>query len=166
MTWADAKNFCENMGGHLVTITDAGEQAFVKSLLENESTPKNSYWMGGYKDNSNKWIWTNGENWNYSNWGYDQPDGDGKALMMYCNSANGWSLGSWNDIPDDGNGIWGDSWFFSTDKFGLICEWDSGGNLDSILEEKFSMTGIEMPKYGIIEDEQLSFVYTPDEDQK
>lgn len=132
MTWNDAKTFCENLGGHLVTITDSGEQTFVKSLLENEQTPKNSYWMGGYKDSSNKWIWTTGETWYYSSWGHNQPDGDGKALMMYCSTANGWKLGDWNDIPDDGNGIWGDRAFFTTDKFGFICEWDNINQNDDI----------------------------------
>ncbi len=122
-SWEDAKTFCENLGGHLVTITDESEQIFVKSLLENEQTPKNSYWMGGYKDSSNEWTWITGETWNYSSWGNGQPDGDGEALMMYCSTANGWELGDWNDFPAEGeNG----QDFFGLENFGFICEWDIG----------------------------------------
>lgn len=41
MTWEEAKTYCESMGGHLLTITDSGEQAFVEHLLANGS--KNNF---------------------------------------------------------------------------------------------------------------------------
>ncbi len=48
MTWEEAKAYCESLGGHLVVITDADEQAAVEGLLKEKGT-KNSYWMGGFK---------------------------------------------------------------------------------------------------------------------
>jgi len=133
MTWEDAKVYCESIGGHLVTITDENEQSVVENLLVDKDS-KNSYWLGGFKDDNDDWQWITNETFDYQHWGDWQPDGDGSALMMYCSKANGWALGDWNDIPADGNGIWGDEGFFSTDKFGFICEWDGGGNLDSLMD--------------------------------
>ena len=37
MTWTEAKAYCESLGGHLATITSAGEQAFIESIINNES---------------------------------------------------------------------------------------------------------------------------------
>ena len=37
MTWQQAKEKCESLGGHLVTITSQGEQNFVSKLLTNGS---------------------------------------------------------------------------------------------------------------------------------
>lgn len=130
MTWADAKAYCENLGGHLVVITDEDEQSFVENLLGGGT--KNSYWLGGENVGGN-WSWVTGEKFSYQNWGYLQPDGDGTALMAYRSEDNGWPLGDWNDVPADGNGIMGDEDFFATDKFGFICEWDNTGDIDALM---------------------------------
>lgn len=53
MTWDEAKAYCENLGGHLVTITDSEEQTFIESLLVNGT--KNSYWLGGFRNENNAW---------------------------------------------------------------------------------------------------------------
>ena len=38
MTWTEAKAYCENLGGHLITINDSTEnEYFVKSKMERES---------------------------------------------------------------------------------------------------------------------------------
>ena len=119
LTWEEATAYCEARGGYLVTITDLDEQNFVKGLLEENGT-KNSYWMGGYKNVSGSWEWITDETWDYTNWGYYQPDGDGNALMMYYSTANNWPLGVWNDL--DSSGVNGQS-FFGLENFGFICEW-------------------------------------------
>ena len=123
-TWEEAKNYCENLGGHLAVITNANEQVAVQNLLTQNGT-KNSYWLGGYKNDSGDWEWITNETFNYDNWGWNQPDGDGTALMMYNKAVNAWSLGDWNDIPSDGNGRNKDEPFFTPENFGFICEWDT-----------------------------------------
>ena len=50
MSWTEAKEYCENLGGHLATITSPEEQESVESLLK--SGLKNSYWLGGLKSSS------------------------------------------------------------------------------------------------------------------
>ena len=120
MTWNEAKAYCEERGGHLVTVTDSSEQEFIQNLLADGS--KNSYWMGGYKNTDGSWKWITDENWSYTNWSYRQPDGDGDALMIY-NGYNYYSqVGQWNDFHVDGeNG----QDFFGLDNFGFICEWET-----------------------------------------
>ena len=54
LNWTEASEFCESLGGHLVTITSEAEQKFVESLLQNHN--KNFYWLGAYED-QNQWIW-------------------------------------------------------------------------------------------------------------
>ena len=50
-TWSQAKASCESEGGHLVTITSAGENSFVLNLIKSHGT-KNSYWLGAKLDTS------------------------------------------------------------------------------------------------------------------
>ncbi len=123
-TWSDAEAFCESLGGHLLTITDSYEQAAIESLLAAHSNPKNSYWLGGYKDSNNSWQWITGENWSYSHWAEDEPDNYNEIenrLVFY----QGRDFGRWNDLPENGEiVIWGAD-FFGTENLGLICEWDS-----------------------------------------
>ena len=131
--WEEAKSFCENLGGHLVTITSKEEQNIVENLLANKGT-KNNYWLGGYKDNDNKWKWITEEEFNFTNWSYKDPDnykGVEDALMIY-KERNPWdltNLGDWNDVCKDGS-CDGDLTFFGVDNFGFICEWDNSDTND------------------------------------
>ena len=130
MSWTDAKRACEELGGHLVSITDADEQAFIESLLEKGS--KNQYWIGSYMyENSFRWI--TGETSDYSNWDKRQPDGfDSDGNREYCgqilNKANPKAAESvrfkWNDV-NNSNTLTGEEEFFDTEKVGVICEFES-----------------------------------------
>ena len=163
LTWSDAKTFCENLGGHLVTITDANEQTVIENLLYEQGL-KTDYWIGGYKNDEDLWQWVTDEKFSYSNWEDEQPDnynGAEKFLEIYQ------SVGTWNDMPLYGN-----------KNFGLICEWDSGvsgssalfvddnfigddTSLDSIVESKFTVTQIETPTAeNLAQDSQTLITYT------
>ena len=127
MTWREARNYCRDLGGHLVTITSRGEQNFVEDLLSSDGK-KNCYWLGGYKESKHSWRWVTGESFSYNNWAKGQPDNytsNEDSLMIYRrrnpNSSN--RIGEWNDISYDGE-CNGES-FFGERNFGFICEWDS-----------------------------------------
>ena len=127
LNWHDAKNYCENMGGHLVTITSLNEQIFIYDLLE-ENGNKNCYWLGGRKNAEGVWHWITHEQPAYVNWAKDQPDnftGEEDCVMMYRyhNPSSESTLGQWNDICWDGN--CNNEAFFGIRNFGFICEWDS-----------------------------------------
>lgn len=125
--WYDAKNYCENIGGHLVTITSLSEQIFVCDLIE-ENGNKNCYWLGARKSSNGIWHWITNESLAYVNWAKNQPDnftGEEDSVMMYRwnNPSSSSSLGQWNDICWNGN--CNNEEFFGIQNFGFICEWDS-----------------------------------------
>lgn len=130
MNWSDAKLACEALGGHLVTITDAKEQAFIESLLAKGT--KNQYWIG-LNIYSNSFRWITGETSNYLNWDTGRPDENlSTGRKRYCgqilNKANPNLSGSarfkWNDI-NNLNAVEDQKDFFSTDKIGVICEFEN-----------------------------------------
>ena len=125
MTWQEAKRYCENISGHLVTITSEREQNFIYDLLMMNGV-RNSYWIGGFKGSNGEWRWITNEKFSYNNWGWNQPDGDGTALMIYFSTSNGWKMGDWNDLNSTGNN---GQTFFGVNNFGFICEWESEKNI-------------------------------------
>ncbi|MBO4401808.1 MAG: VWA domain-containing protein [Selenomonadaceae bacterium] len=171
LTWDEAKAYAESLGGHLVTITDKGEQAALETLLKAETAPKNSYWLGGYREGSvynEGWQWLSGETIPagstttlegaaYSNWSYLQPDGDGSinstALMLYYNRNYYSKFGQWNDFfPSGVNG----QDFFGVENIGLIVEWDTGEeNVGTVSSDKVydAETGSEAYRQAITVDE-------------
>ena len=139
MTWTEAKEYCENLGGHLVTITDENEQIVIEKLFYEKGT-KNNYWLGGFKDDNDNWKWTTGEKIFYQNWGYEQPDnftGEENSLMIYKNKnpLSPAQPRQWNDVNSDGT--CNDETFFGKENFGFICEWDNEDNQDTNSERTF-----------------------------
>ncbi len=118
-SWEEAKDFCEEQGGHLATISSRGEQKAIRALLK--SGKKNSYWIGGSKElvaRSTRFHWVTGEKFSYTEWVSGSPDdtptSQKDALMMYRSS------GGWKDESGDkpaGKAA-------NLKKFGFICEWE------------------------------------------
>lgn len=105
ITWPEAEHKCEQRGGHLAVITDAGKQSFVHSLLPSDA------WIGGMRHDydTSTWMWINNDPWNYTNWNTGEPNdtGTGESCTEMFKST-----GLWNDLPDT-----------STLK-AYVCEWD------------------------------------------
>ncbi len=127
LTFKKAKEYCEQRGGHLVTITNKMEEKVIEKLIKKGK--KNSYWLGAKKNsagNFSKWI--TGEKMTYTNFSSGQPDnfrGAETALMIYRQdnpNSPGDNSYYWNDIKADGT--CGGETFFGKKNFGLICEWD------------------------------------------
>ncbi|MBR1398486.1 MAG: C-type lectin domain-containing protein [Selenomonadaceae bacterium] len=130
MTWDRAQEYCEKMGGHLVTINSSGEQDFVSRLISSKGN-RNCYWIGGVRSSNRHWKWVTDENFSYTNWAEGQPDNftdEEDSLMMYRrkNPSSSSHLGQWNDIRYDGDCNGED--FFGKKNFGFVCEWDSDGS--------------------------------------
>ena len=123
--WEDAKAYCEQLGGHLMTVTSEAEQKLLEGLLEEGG--RNSYWLGASKAADGSYAWITGESFSYTNWAASQPDNDQNSedsLMAYrnVNSEFTGNFGEWNDLNHDGT--WNNQDFFGLDNFGFICEWD------------------------------------------
>ncbi|MEE1013190.1 MAG: lectin-like protein [Clostridia bacterium] len=129
MTWEEAKEYCNDLGGHLVTITGEEEQDFIEILLEDGQ--KKQYWIGMRTAGGPSWI--TGETYEYSNWDRGEPNNQHKAssdedYVHIYNVANPAVWGSerfkWNDMFGD-NTFPGEEDHFALKYVGFICEWDN-----------------------------------------
>ena len=122
MTWAEAEAFCEAHGGHLVTITDAVEQAKVLELAKTGSFC--TYYIGcSDSETEGVWKWITGEPFSYQNWdaGTEPSNGTGEnyAHILTVNYGPNKQVGEWNDTENDK--VYG---FYGYQNGGFICEYD------------------------------------------
>ncbi|MCD7827165.1 MAG: leucine-rich repeat protein [Clostridiales bacterium] len=123
LTWEEAEEYCESLGGHLVAITSEEENTFVTSLISSYSSAEDFYIGITDKDNDSDWsTWVTGEAVTYTNWGIGEPDGvDGQ--QDYGVIVNGSRTGRSYSISQ---GQWDDR---EITPLYFICEWedDSSG---------------------------------------
>ncbi|MBT3266394.1 hypothetical protein HN371_04525 [Candidatus Poribacteria bacterium] len=102
-TWNAGQEMAARMGGRLVTIDDAEEQAWLESTFGGEAL-----WIGLTDvDQEGRWEWTDGQRPSYTNWAIDEPNnmdpqGEHFAVMNWAQP------GGWNDVNPDsavGNGV-------------------------------------------------------------
>lgn len=90
LTWNEAKEKCENFGGHLITANTPEEQQLVGKITSNYGS---NYWLGGKLDETNVWRWVTGEVIQPQYWAPEQPDhGQGEPYLGTCTDN-----GLWND---------------------------------------------------------------------
>ena len=122
LDWYEAKGYCENLGGHLVTITSEDENVFVFNLVQDSSCEAYYLWIGASdSDNEGEWKWITDETFVYTNWDSGQPDnlsGVDNAEEDYLTFLR--SNGRWNDLQSTGDSYGGSQLSESA----FICEWD------------------------------------------
>jgi len=107
LSWFDAYTYCNNLGGHLVTITSEEEQTFVETYLNSQNFTS-SAWIGAYTDGV-KWQWITDEEFDYTNWLAGEPNcQSGIEFFAHIDLSK---FGEWNDLPP-----------LNTIYF--ICEWE------------------------------------------
>lgn len=125
LSWSDAKKYCEDLGGHLATITSKEENDFIFNTIKNRS--KTIYWLGAEYNNKDKlWHWITNEEWKYNNWSYGNPDHYNHGSIGYeeylgilrVDSGNSGRASQWNDFVNM-DAFWG------KDNVGFICEWET-----------------------------------------
>jgi len=93
--WIDAENNAIASGGHLVTITDAAEEAW---LIANFGA-STLYWIG-FNDAAveGTWVWSSGEAVTYVNWNGGEPNnaqppavGEDYAVLSWNPTTSGWN---------------------------------------------------------------------------
>ncbi len=110
ITWTEARSYCQSMGGHLVTITSAEEQAFIESTF-----PGTTGWIGAYGDNGG-WSWVTGEPFGgYMKWKSGEPNDQGG--IEWCGHL--WTDMTWNDLDNEDVGNY---------QSGFYCEYDEYGD--------------------------------------
>jgi len=109
LSWFDAYAYCENLGGHLVTITSAEEQTFIENYMTSLSISSITS-IGAYNDGE-KWNWVTGEEFDYSNWGIGEPNNN--KNQEFFGEINYEVFGKWNDIP------------LVKHHLNVLCEWEA-----------------------------------------
>ena len=133
MSWTSAKAYCEQLGGHLATVSSQEEQDYLIEL--SKSTSKKCLWIGmknKYTDKvyyPAKWDWVTGEEQPYWNWAYcgEIQHLDQYYVMMFTAGAFEGLAGQWQ-VNTNGGGRWDDGANgydnYSRSDYGFICEWD------------------------------------------
>lgn len=120
-TWTEAKEKCEAMGGHLVTISSVAEQKQVLEILKT----KNAYWIGAARE-KDSWHWIDDTPFSYTNWGVGEPNNQASvesyAEIIRCNYKH-FSAGKWNDLENDPLDNRNEL-FYQKQNLGFVCEWE------------------------------------------
>lgn len=122
MSWSDAKAYCEEVGGHMVTFSSQAENDAVFSYLKEIGCKESQDIYIGISDmhQEGDWsAWVTGEAVTYTNWGKSQPDNmnDEQDYGVICmGERDGGSQyymapGQWDDIH--------------AAQTTFICEWDT-----------------------------------------
>ena len=112
-SWEEARALAQGVGAgwDLATITSAGENAFVESLFGTtasacnvvRTTLNSGPWIGAYLAGPNRanYAWVSGEPFSFTDWGPNEPFGNGDRISYadwsapYCGDGAGIA---WNDI--------------------------------------------------------------------
>lgn len=143
MTWTEAKAYCEELGGRLVTITSQAESDYLVELLA--SAEKNCYWIGvQYIESDGHWELVNGGTVPFFNWAPNEPnffEGNQEYYVhlfgkRYTGGKGIKEVGHWNDVTNEGAAYANE--FYALKNFGFICEWgeETVISIDDLVEYK------------------------------
>lgn len=116
---------CQELGGHLLTVTSAEEQKYISDMIKTAKVK--NIWLGANLVDD-KWKWITGEEFSFQNWVDGEPNnvgGEQSAIMMYTydgvdNDNNVIFVGGWNDESPKGRDWSG----YTAQETGFICEWE------------------------------------------
>lgn len=124
--WPIARGEAEALGGHLVTITSAAENDFVRPLLVDGSF--NVSLLGGHKVDGT-WRWVTGEAWTYSNWYPGEPNNaTGNEIYL----ASWITPGTWNDVWPEYQGS------------GYVVEWEACDDCAGDINADRTVDGVDL----------------------
>ena len=107
INWTNAKALTESLffndyQGHLATITSALENLWLTDIFGESEL--HYHWLGGYQPPGSSepdggWSWVTGEEWNYDNWWYYEPnDIDTIENVLIFDHGITTDGKSWNDL--------------------------------------------------------------------
>ena len=129
--WEQMRFIAMASGGHLATITSAGENHFVFGLLPQSSPSASAFFIGGSRNSSGVWSWVTGEPWSYTNWDVGEPNGIG-AQITWIYGPGAPHPATWNDHPAS------DYAFYGVIEYEADCNEDGIVDFGQILDGTFS----------------------------
>ena len=95
LSWTQAKARCEELGGHLATITSQAEYDVILDMIDDDDA--DIYSLGG-TDSEGSWKWITGEAFTYTDWQAGEPNGQqGENYLLLVRDNEVWG---WNDGTD------------------------------------------------------------------
>ncbi|MDG2291186.1 MAG: lectin-like protein, partial [Phycisphaerales bacterium] len=133
--WSEARARCLATGGELVAVSTPEESDFLLYAICPIAGAANGNlgWLGLMPDGNGGTAWSNGEPYVWTNWGDDQPSGDGPYAAFGCDiDGSGGGGMTWNDIG-------GSSGCHTSGEGGLplsfwITEWSADCNNDGMVD--------------------------------
>lgn len=109
LNWDDAEDACVTWGGHLVTVNDATEEAWLLSSAQAVmSFAAGAKWWIGYTDAlyEGSFGWVSSSSATYTDWGSGEPNNSYGGSQEDCTvliwAPSSYTRGSWNDLPCSG----------------------------------------------------------------
>ncbi|MBL8492465.1 MAG: PEP-CTERM sorting domain-containing protein [Rhodocyclaceae bacterium] len=94
-TWTAAESNAVALGGHLVTINDAAEEAWLNTGF---GLAGNQWWIGfNYVASVGNFVWSSGEPVTYTNWAPGKPD---IHLGAEHYAVMNWVGAQWGNLPN------------------------------------------------------------------
>ena len=107
-TWTDAEAEAVSLGGNLVTVNNAEEDAWIGDTFLSED-PNRLFWIGlNDVGQEGVWQWTSGEPFSYANWQLGEPNNAGDFEDVVRKEFCCGHIGDWNDanaLADSLHGI-------------------------------------------------------------
>ncbi|XP_063422181.1 macrophage mannose receptor 1-like [Mytilus trossulus] len=99
LSWQDARQVCQKMGGDLASVHDRAEQVYIQTQLS--SSFSMWMWLGGTdRSKEGGWSWSDGTPFQFLNWAGGEPNGDRRenCIQIYTTLRDQ----QWNDGPCNG----------------------------------------------------------------
>ena len=115
--WQDAQQKALEQGAHLVSISDAAEQAWLYSIFGEKKTP---FWIGlNDAEKEGNWEWDSGEPVSYTHWSVGEiSHTDAEKYFVSFTEHN---FGSWQAVSKMSQ-LWGMTRYAVIEKDGLVSK--------------------------------------------
>uniref|UniRef100_A0A8C6LJM4 C-type lectin domain-containing protein n=1 Tax=Nothobranchius furzeri TaxID=105023 RepID=A0A8C6LJM4_NOTFU len=88
--WADAEKYCNLFGGNLASYHSEDDYNFIRHLIYRAAHSDRQSWVGGNDAVQDcTWFWSDGSNFDYTNWGRGEPDNRGGNQKCMDINKNG-----------------------------------------------------------------------------
>ena len=92
-SWSDAENFCQNEGGHLVSVTNEGVNDYMLIRVGQRQV-----WIGANDQRQEgTWEWTDSSTFKFTDWAPGQPGKERSENCAEFYNTNEYQRG-WNDL--------------------------------------------------------------------
>src|SRR5688572_5246664 len=99
--WTNSETFAQALGGHLVTINDDAESAFVFNTFTEKGKLNRGLWIGlNDLANEGSFVWSSGEPVTFTKFAVGEPNngsGENYVHIFYPSDSR---APYWNDAPD------------------------------------------------------------------